>query len=60
MKFCFFQHAIVVPLVLAIIAAPFVIMRAAMMELDCFIARKKELEDTSGTSDDHDGPAMVI
>lgn len=37
-------HAIVVPMVLALLAVPFVIMRAAMMELDCFVTRRKELE----------------
>ena len=30
---------------LAIFCLPFVIMRAAMMELDCFIAHKKELDE---------------
>ena len=30
--------------VLAVFCLPFVIMRAAMMELDCFIAHKKELD----------------
>jgi hypothetical protein len=29
---------------LAVFCLPFVIMRAAMMELDCFIAHKKELD----------------
>ena len=33
---------------LAALAVPFVVMRAAMMELDCFIARKKELELRGG------------
>ncbi len=31
-------------MVLALIAVPFVIMRAAMMELDCFVARRKDLD----------------
>ena len=54
------QHAIVIPLVLALIAAPFVIMRAAMMELDCFIARKKELEDNGPGTDEVDAPMVRI
>lgn len=33
-----------VPLVLALITVPFVVMRAAMMELDCFVGRKKALD----------------
>lgn len=36
-------HAIIIPMVLAMITVPFVIMRAAMMELDCVIVRKKEV-----------------
>jgi hypothetical protein len=38
-------HAVLFPIILAVITAPFVIMRAAMMELDCFLARKKQLEE---------------
>ena len=38
-------HAIFLPIILAVICLPFLIMRAAMMELDCFIARKKQLGD---------------
>ena len=36
-------HAIVFPIVFAVLCLPFIIMRAAMMELDCFITRKKQL-----------------
>lgn len=36
-------HAIIFPIVLATLCLPFVIMRAAMMELDCFVTRKKQL-----------------
>merc|ERR1719273_1726454 len=35
--------AVVAPLILAIVVLPFVTMRSAMMELDCFIARRKSL-----------------
>ena len=38
-------HAIIFPIVLATLCLPFVIMRAAMMELDCFITRKKQVGD---------------
>ena len=37
--------AVIAPLILAIIVLPFVTMRSAMMELDCFIARRKSLAD---------------
>jgi len=36
-------HAIIFPIVLAVVCLPFTIMRAAMMELDCFVTRKKQL-----------------
>lgn len=36
--------AVLVPIVLAIFCLPFAIMRASMMELDCFITHKKELD----------------
>jgi len=36
-------HAITAPIVFAVLCLPFIIMRAAMMELDCFITRKKQL-----------------
>ncbi len=36
-------HAVLFPIVLAGLAVPFVVMRAVMMELDCFVARKKEV-----------------
>ena len=38
-------HAIIVPVVLSILCLPFTLMRAAMMELDCFVTRKKQLGD---------------
>lgn len=38
-------HAVIAPIVLAAICLPFVIMRAAMMELDCFVTRRKQLGD---------------
>ena len=38
-------HAMIFPIALATLCLPFVIMRAAMMELDCFVARKKQLGD---------------
>jgi hypothetical protein len=41
-------HAVLVPLILAAIAVPFVVMRAIMMELDCFLARKKEVDPVIG------------
>lgn len=41
------MHAIVLPCVLAIVTIPFVIMRATMMELDCFVARRKQLQGQS-------------
>ena len=37
--------AVIGPLILAMVVLPFVTMRAAMMELDCFIARRKSLVD---------------
>ena len=36
-------HAILLPVILAAICLPFTIMRAAMMELDCFVTRRKQL-----------------
>ena len=36
-------HAIIAPIVFAVLCLPFIIMRAAMMELDCFITREKQL-----------------
>ena len=36
--------AIVVPILLAGLAVPFVVMRAVMMELDCFVAHKKDVD----------------
>ena len=38
-------HAIIFPVVLAAFCLPFTIMRAAMMELDCFVTRRKQLGD---------------
>ncbi len=38
-------HAIVAPIILVAICVPFVLMRAAMMELDCFVTRRKQLGD---------------
>lgn len=35
--------AIIAPIMFAVACLPFVIMRAAMMELDCFITRRKQL-----------------
>ena len=35
--------AIIFPIALAILCLPFTIMRAAMMELDCFVTRRKQL-----------------
>ena len=43
--------AIVVPIMLAGLAVPFVVMRAVMMELDCFVAHKKDVD--SGRTDRH-------
>lgn len=37
--------AIIAPILFVITCLPFVIMRAAMMELDCFITRRKQLGD---------------
>ena len=37
-------YATIIPVVLAAVAVPFVIMRASMMELDCFIARRKQID----------------
>lgn len=37
--------AIVVPVMLAFIVLPFLIMRVSMMELDCFVSRRKALAD---------------
>lgn len=37
-------YAIVAPALLALLAVPFVVMRAAMMELDCFLTRRKEVD----------------
>jgi hypothetical protein len=34
------MHAVLLPVILAAICVPFVIMRAAMMELDCFVTRR--------------------
>ncbi len=39
-------HAILAPVILVAICVPFVIMRAAMMELDCFVTRRKQLGDS--------------
>ena len=36
--------AIIVPILLAGLAVPFVVMRAVMMELDCFVAHKKDVD----------------
>ena len=36
--------AIIVPIMLAGLAVPFVVMRAVMMELDCFVAHKKDVD----------------
>ena len=38
--------AIVVPIMLAGLAVPFVVMRAVMMELDCFVAHKKDVDSS--------------
>ena len=35
--------AVIAPLILSMVVLPFVTMRSAMMELDCFIARRKSL-----------------
>merc|ERR1712020_512937 len=35
--------AIILPIIFAAACLPFVVMRAAMMELDCFITRRKQL-----------------
>ena len=35
--------AVVAPIFLSMVGLPFVVMRSAMMELDCFIARRKSL-----------------
>ena len=37
--------AVIAPLILTMVVLPFATMRAAMMELDCFIARRKTLAD---------------
>ena len=37
--------AVIAPLILTMMVLPFATMRAAMMELDCFIARRKTLAD---------------
>lgn len=37
--------AVIAPLILSMVVLPFVTMRSAMMELDCFIARRKSLAD---------------
>jgi len=37
--------AIILPIIFAAACLPFVVMRAAMMELDCFITRRKQLGD---------------
>ena len=37
--------AVIAPLILSMVVLPFVTMRSAMMELDCFIARRKSLSD---------------
>ena len=44
------MHAILFPCILAVVTVPFVIMRAAMMELDCFVARKKQLGEGDVTA----------
>ena len=36
--------AIIVPILLAGLAVPFVVMRAVMMELDCFVGHKKDVD----------------
>ena len=36
--------AIVVPILLSLMVLPFVTMRSAMMEMDCFVASKKLLD----------------
>lgn len=38
-------HAILFPIILAALCLPFTIMRAAMMELECFVVRRKQLGD---------------
>ena len=37
--------AVIAPLILTMMVLPFATMRAAMLELDCFIARRKTLAD---------------
>ena len=37
--------AVIAPLLLSMVVLPFATMRSAMMELDCFIARRKSLVD---------------
>ena len=37
--------AIIAPIIFAAACLPFVVMRAAMMELDCFVTRRKQLGD---------------
>eukprot|EP00095_Tigriopus_kingsejongensis_P005092 maker-scaffold159_size295958-snap-gene-1.38 protein:Tk05092 transcript:maker-scaffold159_size295958-snap-gene-1.38-mRNA-1 annotation:"conserved hypothetical protein" len=53
-------HAIIFPLILAVLAVPFVIMRAAMMELDCFVTRKKELDVPQEQHDECDGGRVEV
>ena len=40
--------AIFIPILLAGLAVPFVVMRAVMMELDCFVAHKKDVDPVTG------------
>jgi hypothetical protein len=51
-------HAILFPVILAAMTAPFVIMRAALMELDCFLARRKQLEEEEQDEEKDDGDSF--
>ena len=53
--------AILFPIALALLCLPFTIMRAAMMELDCFVTRRKQLgEDFDDFLATHSKKSMVL
>ena len=52
--------AVLLPLVLVALALPFVVMRAVMMELDCFVAHKKAVNLAARGDDCEHGDALTV